>query len=90
MPNKPVPDTKTSQGSSWLNELYGEFAPAREEVRDRGYSEEEINSMIDDAVREARTLARAWSDVPWEEIEAGLYRIRHESKPTPPIELPDA
>ena len=41
----------------------------------------------DDAVQDALSLAGAWSDVPWEEIEAGLDRIRHESEPTPPIEL---
>jgi hypothetical protein len=27
----------------------------------------------------------AWSDLDWEEIETELDRIRHESRPTPPI-----
>jgi len=27
----------------------------------------------------------AWSDLDWEEMEAALDKIRHESKPTPPI-----
>jgi hypothetical protein len=29
----------------------------------------------------------AWSDLDWEELAADLDRIRHESPPTPPIEL---
>lgn len=31
----------------------------------------------------------AWSDLDADEVEADLERIRHESKPTPPIELED-
>jgi hypothetical protein len=30
-------------------------------------------------------LAGAWSDLAWEEMEESLDRIRHNSKPTPPI-----
>jgi hypothetical protein len=30
-------------------------------------------------------LAGAWADLDWEEAEAELDRIRHESQPTPPI-----
>ena len=29
----------------------------------------------------------AWSDMDWEEMVEALDRMRHESKPTPPIEL---
>jgi hypothetical protein len=35
---------------------------------------------------DARSLAGAWSDLDWEETVEALDRIRHESKPTPPIE----
>jgi hypothetical protein len=28
----------------------------------------------------------AWSDLDWDEMEAALDRIRHESQPTPPID----
>jgi hypothetical protein len=50
--------------------------------------EDEADQVITDAaVQAALRLAGAWSDVPWEVIEAGLDRIRHESEPTPPIEL---
>ena len=31
-------------------------------------------------------LAGVWSDLDWEEAEAALDRIRHESAPTPPID----
>lgn len=33
----------------------------------------------DAAVEAALSLAGAWSDVSWDELEAGLDRIRHES-----------
>ncbi len=38
-------------------------------------------------IREALSLAGAWSDLNWDEVEKELYRIRHESQPTPPISL---
>ena len=43
-------------------------------------------------VNEERTLkalavAGAWSDMDWEEMERELWRIRHESPPSPPLEL---
>jgi hypothetical protein len=50
--------------------------------------EDEADETVTDvAVEAVLALAGAWSDVPWEELEAGLDRIRHESEPTPPIEL---
>lgn len=33
-----------------------------------------------------RSFAGIWSDLDWEETEQALDRIRHESKPTPPID----
>jgi hypothetical protein len=38
-------------------------------------------------VGEALGLVGAWSDLDWDEMIEALDRIRHESKPTPPIEL---
>ena len=35
----------------------------------------------------ALSVIGAWSDMDWEEMVEALDRIRHESKPTPPIEL---
>ncbi len=43
------------RGSSWLRELYDYFAPVREEALEKGYTEEEINAAIDEAVRAVRT-----------------------------------
>jgi hypothetical protein len=40
-----------------------------------------------DATQTALNLAGAWSDLSWEETERALDSIRHESKPTPPIDL---
>ena len=42
-------------GSPWLAELYRRFAPVRQEAIDEGYTEEEINEAIDQAVKGART-----------------------------------
>jgi hypothetical protein len=38
-------------------------------------------------VQRALSLMGAWSDMDWEEAVAELDRIRHESQPTPPIDL---
>lgn len=36
---------------------------------------------------EALNLTGAWADLDWQEAEEALDRIRHQSMPTPPIEL---
>jgi hypothetical protein len=40
-----------------------------------------------DVLRRARAALGSWSDMDWEETKAALDRIRHESEPTPPIDL---
>ncbi|TXH13759.1 MAG: hypothetical protein E6R00_09845 [Gammaproteobacteria bacterium] len=47
------------KGSAWLRELYEAFAPVRQEAVDKGYTEEEINEWIDEAIREVRTERRS-------------------------------
>jgi bifunctional DNA-binding transcriptional regulator/antitoxin component of YhaV-PrlF toxin-antitoxin module len=42
-------------GSPWLAELYERFAPVRAEAEDAGYTEEEINAAIDQAVAGVRS-----------------------------------
>jgi len=54
---KPV-EVKRREGSLWLRELYEYFAPVREEIRARGFREEEVNADIDAAVREVRARQR--------------------------------
>jgi hypothetical protein len=39
------------------------------------------------ATQKALEVIGAWSDLDWDETVAALDRIRHESKPTPPIKL---
>ncbi len=39
----------------------------------------------EDVTRAALGVIGAWSDLDWDEMEAALDKIRHESKPTPPI-----
>ena len=43
-------------------------------------------AVSEDSTQVALRLAGAWSDLNWEEMEQALDRIRHESKPTPPID----
>ena len=38
------------------------------------------------SIETALSLAGAWSDLDWDDAIRTLDRIRHESKPTPPIE----
>lgn len=35
-----------------------------------------------------KSFAGIWDDLDWDETAASLDRIRHESKPTPPIDEP--
>jgi hypothetical protein len=44
-------------------------------------------AVSDSAIEDALSVIGAWSDIPWEEMAEALDRIRHESKPTPPIDL---
>ncbi len=39
------------------------------------------------AIQEILSLAGSWSDLNWDVVEEELYRIRHESRPTPPISI---
>jgi bifunctional DNA-binding transcriptional regulator/antitoxin component of YhaV-PrlF toxin-antitoxin module len=50
----PVEVNAELKGSPWLKELYDYFAPVRQEVLDRGISEEELNADIDAAIAEVR------------------------------------
>jgi hypothetical protein len=44
-------------------------------------------AVSDRATQDALAVIGAWSDLDWDETVAALDRIRHESKPTPPIKL---
>lgn len=45
---------EATQGSLWLKELYDYFAPVREEAIERGYTGDEINDAINEAVAAVR------------------------------------
>lgn len=44
-------------------------------------------SESDESLRAALAVIGAWSDFDWDEFSSELDRIRHESRPTPPIDL---
>jgi hypothetical protein len=58
----------------------------REVVRYAAETETEALASPPDSVQDALSLAGAWSDLDWDETVDALDRIRHESRPTPPIE----
>jgi hypothetical protein len=51
---KPVRVTEIGEGSPFLKELYEYFTPAREEVLEKGMTEEEIDAAIDQAFEAVR------------------------------------
>lgn len=51
---KPVKTTTTVGGSPWVKELYDYFAPVRKEIKEKGYTETEVNEAIDAAVKAVR------------------------------------
>jgi len=52
-------------------------------VEEETQEEEEPQSSVEAAL----SVIGVWSDLDWEETVDALDRIRHESRPTPPIEL---
>jgi AbrB family looped-hinge helix DNA binding protein len=48
----------TEQGSPWFRELYELFAPVRQEAIEKGYTDEQINAWIDEAVEAVRRERR--------------------------------
>jgi hypothetical protein len=44
-------------------------------------------SGTDETLAAALAVIGAWSDLDWEEFASDLDRIRHESRPTPPIDV---
>ncbi len=59
----------------------------REVIRYFATEEEYEEQATSAGIQKALSLAGAWSDLDWDEMERALDRIRHESVPTPPIEL---
>ncbi len=51
---KPVQVAEKTQGSAWLSKLYDYFAPVRQEIKKKGYSEKEVNDAIDAALKAVR------------------------------------
>lgn len=68
--------------------LIGVFV--RENGKDvtRYFSDEKAadTAAADSSLDAALSVIGAWSDLHWDEMEAALDRIRHESQPTPPID----
>lgn len=51
---KPVQVVDSDMGSAWFYELWEYFAPVREEADAKGYTDEEINAWIDEALAAVR------------------------------------
>jgi bifunctional DNA-binding transcriptional regulator/antitoxin component of YhaV-PrlF toxin-antitoxin module len=61
VPETPEPTSRSYGDATWFRELYDLFAPVRQEAIDRGYTEDEINGWIDEAVAEVRAERRRQS-----------------------------
>jgi hypothetical protein len=48
--------------------------------------EDDADAALAERASGGHALAGVWSDLDWEDTVADLDRIRHESKPTPPID----
>jgi hypothetical protein len=57
-----------------------------EEVVQYFADEDEADAAVAQLATSERSLAGAWADLDWDEALIELDRIRHESKPTPPID----
>jgi hypothetical protein len=55
---RPVRVRTSEEGSPWLQELYDDFAPVRDEAQWSDYTDEEINQWIDDGIAAARQQQR--------------------------------
>lgn len=47
---RPVEADVAPKGSPWLRELYDYFTPVRHEADEKGYTDEQINEWIDEAL----------------------------------------
>lgn len=55
----PLQVDRSGSSSTWLRELYDHFEPVRQEILERGISEEELFADIDAAVAESRAARKA-------------------------------
>jgi len=61
----------------------------REVVQYTVETDTDTPATLPDSVRDALSLAGAWGDLDWDDTVEALDRIRHASRPTPPIESID-
>ena len=59
----------------------------QEQVRYFASEQEADQALSDDGIQEALSLAGAWQGMDWDGVLEELDRIRHESRPTPPVDL---
>ena len=67
--------------------LFGVLDADLHQVRYFIAEEDADAALAADAVTDALSLAGAWRDLEWEAVVSDLDRLRHESKPTPPLSL---
>ncbi len=86
-------DQKSSEGKSFVVQAHQALIAIPEtedghEVTRYSIDEEAADQAMTMAVtQDALQVIGAWRDLDWQEMEDALDRIRHESVPTPPIEL---
>jgi hypothetical protein len=81
----PIPEEAVLVDQPLIGIIFEE--DGREVVRYFADEESADAAVGDRALAEALAAIGSWSDLDWEEMVEALDRIRHESTPTPPIEL---
>ncbi len=56
------------------------------EAESQNFQDFDANTALPESVHVALGLSGVWDDLDWDETVEALDRIRHESRPTPPIE----
>jgi hypothetical protein len=79
----------TTMTVAWDAPLIGRFVEVDGTTVVRYYTSlaDAAAAITDDDVQRVLALCGAWRDIDWDEMSAELNRIRHESQPTPPIDL---
>lgn len=75
--------------ADWHGPLVGRFVLVDGHFEVQYYTslEEAQAATTEDDVQAALAAIGSWSDLDWDELVDDLDRIRHSSKPTPPIDL---
>ncbi len=87
---RPEPDATGSIGGGGQDQEQESHAEReRRPEAEQSVSRPARSTRSEDTLWKALDAIGAWSDIDWDELADELDRIRHESRPTPPIDFDD-